>query len=84
MTQTERTLAMLREAGARGVCSRAFYAAYLPHARNRIASELRDRGFLIDRAPCVEDDHGSGTYYRYTIAYDPERMPKQERLLEMA
>ena len=80
MTQTERTLAMLRDAGARGVCSHAFYAAYLPHARNRIAIELRDRGFVIAREPCRESDHGSGTYYRYTLEYDPERVPQQERM----
>lgn len=80
MTQTERTLAMLRDAGPRGVCSLAFYAARLPHARNRIAIELRDRGFVIDREPCHEDDHGDGTYYRYRIAYDPDRAPVQETL----
>ena len=80
MTQTDRTLAMLREAGARGVCSHAFYEARLPHARNRIATELRDRGFIIERGPCMYGDHGRGIYYRYTIRHDPEYAPVQNRL----
>ena len=79
-SQTERVLVMLREAGATGCCSSEFYAAHLPHARNRLAVELRDRGFLIERGPC-EDDHGTARYFRYRIVFDPERQPKQLALI---
>jgi hypothetical protein len=81
MTQADRVLAMLREAGGDGLCSVAFYRAALPHARNRIAVELRDRGFVIDRGPCLDADHGPTGYYRYTLRFDPERVPQQQRLL---
>lgn len=77
MTQTERVLSMLREAGDYGVCSEEFYASYLPHARNRIAEDLPKRGFVIARGPCKEHDHN---YFRYSIAVDPER-PVQMRLV---
>lgn len=80
MTQTERVLSMLRDAGSAGVCSQTFYAAYLPHARNRISVELRDRGFVVDRGPCREHDHDT-TFFRYVLRYDPERQPQQMRLV---
>lgn len=81
MTQTDRVLSMLREAGQDGVCSLAFYEAHLPHARNRIAVELRDRGFGIASEPCDRGDHGDGAYRRYRIEHDPESQPKQLDLL---
>lgn len=81
MTQTERVLEMLRAAGKRGVCSQEFYRSYLPHARNRISVELRDRGFVIVRDSCEENDHGTGHYFRYVLFHDPERVPVQEALL---
>lgn len=80
MTQTERVLAMLRDAGGRGVCSASFYEAHLPHARNRIAVELRDRGFVVSRGPCTEHEHATG-YFRYRLTHDPEMAPQQMRLV---
>ena len=80
MTQTQRVLEMLRVAGGYGICSEEFYAAHLPHARNRISVELRDRGFLITRGPCTEHQHRT-PYFRYVLAVDPERAPVQQRLI---
>lgn len=84
MTQADRVLAMLRRAGADGLCSRELYRGDehgpLPNGRNRIAVELRDRGFLIARGPCRDHDHGEAGYYRYVIEHDPERVPQQQLL----
>jgi hypothetical protein len=80
VTQAERVLAILRDAGSRGVCSLTFYRSGLPHSRNIVATELRHRGFVIDRAPCAEDDHGRAPYFRYVLAHDPERAPVQQRM----
>lgn len=46
MTQRERILSMLKQAGREGVRSDAFYAAFLPRAGARIW-ELRQEGYEI-------------------------------------
>lgn len=46
MTQRERVLKMLRDAGMEGVRSDTFVAAYMPRAAARI-KELRDAGYNI-------------------------------------
>jgi hypothetical protein len=46
MSQKERILTMLEEAGSQGVTGNQFYAAYLPRFAARI-KELRDQGYDI-------------------------------------
>ena len=55
MTQRETVLAMLEEAGERGVSSNAFYAAHLPRFSARL-HELRNAGHMITTEP-VEHGH---------------------------
>ena len=55
MTQRETVLAMLEEAGERGVSSNAFYAAHLPRFSARL-HELRNAGHMITTEP-VEQGH---------------------------
>lgn len=84
MSQVDRVLTMLRDAGPRGVCSETFYASRLPNARNRIAVELRDRGFVIERGPCAEHVHGATQYFRYVLVHDPERQPLEQAAFAFA
>ena len=73
VSQTDRVLEMLRERQGGWLCSSAFYAAQLPHARNRIAEELKPKGFVIETRPCHSPEHpASARYVEYRIALDPE------------
>ncbi len=77
MSQKDRVLADLREAGEQGVCSSHWYRGYIPNARNRIG-ELEQEGFVIASAPCA-DEHGPA-FFRYWLTFDPERTPVQAEL----
>ncbi len=79
MSQQEQVLAMLRSAGADGLCSLDLYRSALPNGRNRIGELERDRGFVIESRPCHQHDHGKTAYFRYFIRHDPERQPEQLR-----
>lgn len=70
-SQHHTVLSMLVKAGRVGVCSSTFYASALPHARNRISVELKQRGHHIDAEPC-QDEHETG-YFRYRYVHGPER-----------
>lgn len=60
MTQQEKVIAMLEQAGPEGVTSNQFYAACLPRFSARI-HELRGKGFDIVKEP-VENGH-----FRYIL-----------------
>ncbi len=70
MTQCDRILAMLREAGSFGVYSHVFYDAHMPRFAARVR-DLRDRGYEISANP--ERHHGvSGVRYRLLKDLDGE------------
>lgn len=60
MTQQEKVIAMLEQAGPEGVTSNQFYNAFLPRFSARI-HELRSKGFDIRKEP-VENGH-----FRYIL-----------------
>ena len=64
MTQQEKVIAMLEQAGADGVTSNQFYAACLPRFSARI-HELRNKGLDIRKEP-IENGH-----FRYTLHREP-------------
>jgi hypothetical protein len=60
MTQNEKVLAMLRQAGRNGICSREFFACGMPRGAARIR-DLRDQGVGIESVR-------EGKYTRYRLA----------------
>lgn len=84
MSQKEKVLYDLKEAGLLGVCAEHWYRGAIPNSRNRIG-ELRREGHHIASAPCG-DDHGPG-YARYVLLHGPERSCgrcRQERAGQLA
>jgi hypothetical protein len=76
LTQMERVLVLLREAGREGLCSLVLYGSYLPNGRNRVGELERERRFVISRSPCHHDEP-TPTHVRYRIDHDPERRVQQ-------
>lgn len=68
-TQKRRVLALLRMAGAAGICIANVPLDLSYTARNRI-SELRHEGYVIDDAVCRFHKH-RGAVARYTLREEP-------------
>lgn len=73
-TQRHRIIAMLTEAGSDGVCSWAFYRAYMPHASSRIP-ELNAIGYRITgETKDWGDGHGTHSHYFLRGVPAPEQL----------
>lgn len=70
-TQLVRIVAMLKEAGPRGICSwNLAYRSFMPHASSRI-TELNRRGYEIEGETKDWPNEGHGCHSHYYLVGEP-------------